>query len=57
MTSKQEIKYWMESDEERQRLASNHFIATDAMGGKLVRALVDFSRPVKVLDSGTADGE
>ncbi|EMR63739.1 putative methyltransferase type 11 protein [Eutypa lata UCREL1] len=25
------------------------------MGGKLVRALVDFSQPVKILDSGTAD--
>lgn len=47
----------MESEGERKRLASNHFIAKDAMGGKLVRAPVDFSRPVKILDSGTADGE
>lgn len=46
----------MESEGERKRLASNHFIAKDAMGGKLVRAPVDFSRPVKILDSGTADG-
>ncbi|KAI1385882.1 uncharacterized protein F4822DRAFT_432743 [Hypoxylon trugodes] len=26
------------------------------MGGKLVRAPVDFSQPAKILDSGTADG-
>jgi hypothetical protein len=56
MASKQESVYWMESKEERKRLASNHFIAKDAMGGKLVRAPVDFSQPVKCLDSGTADG-
>lgn len=47
----------MESDGERNRLASNHFIAKDAMGGKLVQAPVDFSRPAKILDSGTADGK
>ncbi|KAI0546144.1 S-adenosyl-L-methionine-dependent methyltransferase [Xylaria curta] len=46
----------MESGGERKRLASNHFIAKDAMGGKLVRAPVDFSQPRKILDSGTADG-
>ena len=57
MASKQESKYWMESEGERNRLASNHFIAKDAMGGRLVRALVDFSRPLKILDSGTADGK
>lgn len=57
MAGKQESKYWMESEGERKRLASNHFIAKDAMGGKLVRALVDFSQPVKILDSGTADGK
>lgn len=57
MAGKQESKYWMESEGERKRLASNHYIAKDAMGGELVRAPVDFSRPVKVLDSGTADGE
>lgn len=57
MTGKQESKYWMESEGERKRLASNHFIAKDAMGGKLVRALVDFSQPVKILDSGTAGGK
>ncbi|KAI0594483.1 S-adenosyl-L-methionine-dependent methyltransferase [Biscogniauxia sp. FL1348] len=56
MATKQESKYWMESGEERKRLASNHYIAKDAMGGQLVRAPVDFSRPVKILDSGTADG-
>ncbi|KAK7746791.1 hypothetical protein SLS53_001979 [Cytospora paraplurivora] len=56
MISNQESKYWMESEGERKRLASNHFIIKDAMGGKLVRAPVDFSRPVKILDSGTADG-
>lgn len=57
MASKQESKYWMESEGERKRLASNHFIAKDAMGGKLVRASVDFSRPVRILDSGTTDGQ
>lgn len=48
--------YWMESEVERKRLASNHNIAKDATGGKLVLAPVDFSQPVKVLDSATADG-
>ena len=57
MASKQESTYWMESDGERKRLASNHFIAKDAMGGKLLRAPMDFSRPLKFLDSGTADGK
>lgn len=57
MAGKQESKYWMESEGERKRLASNHFIAKDAMGSKLVRALVDFFQPVKILDSGTADGK
>jgi hypothetical protein len=47
----------MESEGERKRLASNHFIAKDAMGGELVRAPLDFSQPRKVLDSGTADGK
>ncbi|KAI1478690.1 hypothetical protein F4774DRAFT_384738 [Daldinia eschscholtzii] len=56
MADKQKSEYWMESQGERKRLASNHFIAKDAMGGKLVCAPVDFSKPVKVLDSGTADG-
>ncbi|KAI1359993.1 S-adenosyl-L-methionine-dependent methyltransferase [Xylaria arbuscula] len=46
----------MESKGDHKRLASNHFIAKAAMAGKLVVAPVDFSRPVKVLDSGTADG-
>jgi hypothetical protein len=36
MANKQESKYWMESKGERKRLASDHFIAKDAMGGKLV---------------------
>ncbi|KAI0458555.1 hypothetical protein F5B21DRAFT_500451 [Xylaria acuta] len=55
MASKQKSKYWMDSEGERKRLASNHFTVKDGMGGKLVRAPVDFSRPVKILDSGTAD--
>jgi hypothetical protein len=57
MASKQESKYWMESEGERKRLASNHFIAKDAMGGKLVQAPVDFSQPLHILDSGAADGK
>ncbi|KAI0401754.1 S-adenosyl-L-methionine-dependent methyltransferase [Xylaria palmicola] len=56
MTNKQESTYWMESEGERKRLASNHLIAKDAMDGKLVRAPIDFSQPRKILDSGTADG-
>ncbi|KAF2865694.1 hypothetical protein BDV95DRAFT_245561 [Massariosphaeria phaeospora] len=46
----------MDSDLERKRLASNHYIAKDAAGGKLVLAPVNFTQPVKVLDSTTADG-
>ncbi|GAW26924.1 hypothetical protein SAMD00023353_5600630 [Rosellinia necatrix] len=55
MTGKQESKYW-NSEDGRKHLASNRFIAKDAMGGKLVRAPVGFSRPARILDSGTADG-
>jgi hypothetical protein len=57
MASNQESKYWMESEGERKRLASNHFITKDAMGGHLVQAPVDFSQPCYILDSGTADGK
>ena len=56
MAAAKESVYWMESELERKRLASNHYIAKNATGGKLVLAPVDFSQPVKVLDSATADG-
>lgn len=56
MAKGKESVYWMESELERKRLASNHFIAKDATGGKLVLAPVDFSKPMRILDSGTADG-
>lgn len=57
MSDKQDSKYWMESQVERKRLASNHYIAKDEMKDKLVLAPVDFSQPLKILDSGTADGK
>ena len=56
MAAEKDSTYWMESELERKRLASNHYIAKDAAGGKLVLAPVDFSQPVRILDSGTADG-
>jgi hypothetical protein len=56
MAEAKDSVYWMESDSERMRLATNHYIAKDAAGGKLVLAPVDFSQPMRVLDSGAADG-
>ncbi|KAJ4288093.1 hypothetical protein N0V90_012110 [Kalmusia sp. IMI 367209] len=56
MATDKESVYWMESEVERKRLASNHYIAKDAAGGKLVLAPVDLSQPARILDSATADG-
>lgn len=49
-------KNLLQSKAAHERLALNHYIAKDEMGGALLRTPVDTSRPLKVLDSGTGDG-
>lgn len=47
--------YFLESEEEINRLANQHNIIKDEMGS-LVLAPIDLSMPLRILDSGTADG-
>jgi hypothetical protein len=56
--SAEEPKYILEgSPTEAQRLQLQHEIIKDAMGGKLVAAPLDLSKPgLRILDSATADG-
>ena len=55
--SEEEPKYFLDSDQELKRLASNHAVVKDAMG-RLILAPVDFSAGrLEVLDSCTADGK
>jgi len=43
--------------EEISRLTDNHLVYTDAAGGKLSYAPVDWKKPgLRILDSATADG-
>jgi hypothetical protein len=50
-------EYIMASDEESSRLANQHGVIKDAMGGLLL-APVDLSgSPLRILDSATADGQ
>ncbi len=52
------VQVVMDNEEENDRLAEQHEIFKDAMGGKLVLAPVDLSgSAVRVLDSGASDGE
>jgi hypothetical protein len=52
----QDTTYILESEEETSRLANQHDVIKDEMGG-LVAAPVDFeTQPLHVLDSATADG-
>ena len=51
-----EEKYILDSPEEVNRLAEQHDVIKDAMGG-LIAVPLDFSKPgLRILDSGTADG-
>ncbi|KAI3390304.1 hypothetical protein diail_10311, partial [Diaporthe ilicicola] len=51
-----EHDYFLEGSEESSRLSNQHEIIKDAMG-RLVLADIDLSKsPLKILDSGTADG-
>jgi hypothetical protein len=55
-TNKVDGVYPMKKDEEVKRLANQHEVIKDAMG-KLLFAKVDISSgPLRILDSGTADG-
>lgn len=56
-TYKTESGYLLESEDESRRLSNQHEVVKNAMGGNLLRASVVFTdRPLRVLDSGTADG-
>lgn len=54
------VKHTKDRDEnksEKERLAGQHDVITNAMGGRLLFAPVDLSKPgLRILDSGTADG-
>lgn len=40
------------------RLSAQHYVVKNAMGGKLVLAPIDLSKPdLRILDSATADGK
>jgi SAM-dependent methyltransferase len=54
-TATREIGYPLESDEEIGRLSNQHDVIKDEMG-QLVLAPIDLSAPLRILDSGTADG-
>ncbi|KAH8704452.1 hypothetical protein GQ44DRAFT_732403 [Phaeosphaeriaceae sp. PMI808] len=47
--------YFLKSEEEVSRLSNQHDIIKDGMNG-LVLAPINLSKPLRVLDSGTADG-
>ncbi|KAI0401588.1 S-adenosyl-L-methionine-dependent methyltransferase [Xylaria palmicola] len=52
-----ETDYPLDNAGEAERLADQHHVLKSFMGGKLVVAPIDLSRPgLRVLDSGTADG-
>lgn len=52
-----EHDYFLEGSEESSRLSNQHEIIKDAMG-RLVLAPIELSKsPLKILDSGTADGK
>jgi hypothetical protein len=48
-------EYVLESEEEISRLSNQHDVIKDEMGS-LVLAPLDLSKPLRILDSGTADG-
>lgn len=50
--------YILESDDESDRLSNQHEVIKAAMGGTLLRTPLNFtSEPLRILDSGTADGQ
>jgi hypothetical protein len=51
----EETGYFLESEQETNRLANQHNVIKDEMGG-LVLAPLDLSTPLRILDSATADG-
>jgi hypothetical protein len=56
MSTTEQIDYFLESDDKISRLSNQHHVIKDEMGG-LVFAPVDLSaRPLRILDSATADG-
>lgn len=51
----QQTNYVLESEDEVSRLANQHEVIKDEMGS-LVLAPIDLSKPMRILDSATADG-
>jgi hypothetical protein len=57
MATEQGTDYVLASDEETSRLANQHDVIKDEMGGSLVFAPIDLAAgPLRILDSATADG-
>ena len=51
-------EYPLNNDEEIKRLTYQHEVIKDALGGKLLLVPVDTEqKPLRILDSATADGE
>jgi len=48
--------YVMESEHETQRLASQHEVIKEAMGGLILAEINASAAPLRILDSATADG-
>lgn len=57
MAENNNTSYALEGDQEAERLARNHECIKYFMGGNLIRAPIDTTKPgLKILDSGTSDG-
>lgn len=48
-------EYILESEEEMSRLSNQHGVIKAEMG-RLILAPIDLSKPLRILDSATADG-
>jgi hypothetical protein len=51
-----DIGYFMASDDEISRLSNQHNVIKDAMGGLLLAPIDLSAKPLRILDSATADG-
>lgn len=48
--------YFLASDDEISRLSNQHNVIKDAMGGLLLAPIDLSAKPLRILDSATADG-
>ena len=56
MSSNETAEYILKGEEEMARLSSNHFIYKDALGTLLLPPINVLGKPLRILDSATADG-